>query len=288
MQRQRSELVPIGDALADLGGPVKAIREASPQAHYHFTLADQVNQLVTASETTPDLGFMARLLALCSLPRSNPGNRTQYKRVNGPYTLYMNTTADNKLPYGNLPRLILAWVCSEAVRTQSRELVLGKSLSEFMRTIGVYSSSGEKHTRLRNQMKRLFGCTVSMIYENERGEARVSSLVADRTVFWWSEGKPDQASLWESKIELGEKFFNEIINHPVPLNLNTLNALKRSPLGLDLYLWLVYRIFTLRAPLRLTWRLLYGQFGADPDKASDKFIVRNFRTKCLRELKKMA
>ena len=32
MQRQRGELVPIGDALADLGGPVKAIRDASPQA----------------------------------------------------------------------------------------------------------------------------------------------------------------------------------------------------------------------------------------------------------------
>ena len=62
MQRQRGGLVPIGDALADLGGPVKAIRDASPQALHHFTLADQVDQLVRASETTPDLGFMARLL----------------------------------------------------------------------------------------------------------------------------------------------------------------------------------------------------------------------------------
>ena len=286
MQRQRGGLIPIGDALSGMGGPMKSIREASPQARHHFTLADQVNQLVTASETTPDLGFMARLLVLCSLPRTNPGNRHQYKRQNGPYTLYMFAGRD-KLPYGNLPRLILAWVCSEAVRTQSRELILGKSLSEFMRTLGVYSSSGEKHTRLRNQMKRLFGCTVSMIYENERGEARVSSVVADRTVFWWSEGKPDQSSLWDSKIELGEKFFNEIINHPVPLNLNTLTALKRSALGLDLYLWLVYRTFTLRAPLRLPWRLLYGQFGAHPSKASDKRTVDAFRTKVLRELKKI-
>ena len=286
MQRQRGELVPIGDALAGMGGLVQALRETPPPARRGFTLADQVNQLVTASETTPDLGFMARLLVLCSLPRTNPGNRHQYKRQNGPYTLYMFAGRD-KLPYGNLPRLILAWVCSEAVRTQSRELILGKSLSEFMRTLGIYSSSGEKHTRLRNQMKRLFGCTVSMIYENERGEARVSSVVADRTVFCWSEGKPDQSSLWDSKIELGEKFFNEIINHPVPLNLNTLTALKRSPLGLDLYLWLVYRTFTLRAPLRLTWRLLYGQFGVDPSKASDKRTVDAFRTKILRELKKI-
>ena len=88
-----------------------------------------MNQLVSASEADPDLGFMARLLALCSLPRTNPGNRLQYKRVNGPYKLVMVAGADNKLPYGNFPRLLLAWLCTEVVRTQSRELILGKSLS---------------------------------------------------------------------------------------------------------------------------------------------------------------
>ena len=77
MQRQRGELVPIGEVVADLDGPVKAIREASPQARHHFTRFDQVNQLVGASEADPDLGFMGRTMALCSLPRSNPGNRLQ-------------------------------------------------------------------------------------------------------------------------------------------------------------------------------------------------------------------
>ena len=74
---------------------------------------------------------------------ATPGNRLQYKRINGPFTLYMTASGGNKLPYGNLPRLILAWVCSEAVRTQSRVLVLGKSLSGFMRLLGVYSSNGK-------------------------------------------------------------------------------------------------------------------------------------------------
>ena len=83
MQRKRGELIPIGDALSGMGGPVKAIRVASPQAVHHFTLADQVGQLVGASEADADLGFMARRLTLCSLPRTNPGNRLQYKRVNG-------------------------------------------------------------------------------------------------------------------------------------------------------------------------------------------------------------
>ena len=121
-----------------------------------------MNQLVSASEADPDLGFMARMMALCSLPRTNPGNRHQYKRVNGPYKLVMVAGADNKLPFGNLPRLLLAWVSTEAVRTGSRVLILGDSLSKFMRTLGVYSSGGGVANRLRNQMDRLFNAHVSV------------------------------------------------------------------------------------------------------------------------------
>ena len=225
MQRKRGELVPVAEVIADLPGLGLAI---GPSQH-SFTVADQVNQLVRASEADPDLGFMARLLVLCSLPRTNPGNRKEYVRCNGPYTLVMSAGGLNKLPFGNLPRLILAWVCTEAVRTQSRVLILGKSLSDFMRTLDIYSSSGRKHTRLRNQMKRLFNAHIQLLYEDQHGEATVNAVIARRTEFWWNERKPDQPSLWESKIELSEDFFN------------TLTALKRCSLGLDLYLWLVYR-----------------------------------------------
>ena len=136
-------------------------------------------------------------------------------------------------------------------------------------------------------MMRLFRCTVSLIYEGERGDASVSSLVADSTEFWWNERKPDERTLWESKIELGEKFFQEIIRHPVPLDMNILKALKRSPLGLDLYLWVTYRTFSLQRPLQLSWKQLYRQFGVDPAKAGDNRTVQAFRCKVLRELKKI-
>ena len=287
MARKRNGWVTAGEASGSLGGPVKAVHSASPQAQRHFTRADQVNQLVTASEADPDLGFIARMMALCSLPRTNPGDRLQYKRVNGPYKLVMIAGADCKLPYGNLPRLLLAWVSTEAVQTQSREIVLGRSLAEFMRTLGVYSSGGRVQIRLRNQMRRLFSAHVQLVYEDEHGEARVSSSVADRTELWWNERKPDQSSLWDSKIELSEKFFKEIINHPVPIDMNTLTALKRCSLGLDLYLWLTYRTFSLRAPQQLTWRQLYRQFGTDPAKSSDKETIKFFRRQALRELKKI-
>ena len=289
MQRKRGELAPIGEVVTGLDDVlVPAIPSASPQTRHSFTVADQVNQLVAASEADPDRGFMARMMALCSLPRSNPGNRLQYKRVNGPYTLAMTAGVNNKLPFGNFPRLILAWVSTEAVQTQSRVLILGPSLAKFMRELGIYSSGGGNvHTKLRNQMRRLFNAHVQLVYKDEHGEVSVSSSVADRTEFWWNERKPDQSSLWDSKIELGEKFFHEIIQHPVPLDLNTLTALKRSSLGLDLYLWLVYRTFPLRAPQRITWRQVYRQFGVDPARASDRVTVRNFQREVLRELKKI-
>ena len=287
MARKRDGLVPIEEAISHLDGPVKKLRDATPQAVHHFTRFDQVNQLVGASEADPALGFMARLMALCCLPRANPGNRHQYKRVNGPFKLIMVAGADNKLPFGNLPRLLLAWVCTEAVRTQSRELVLGKSLSKFMRELGVYNSGGNPQTRLRNQMNRLFGCTVSLIYEDNSGFARVTSPVADKHEFWWNERKPNEPVLWDSKIRLGEDFFNEIIRHPVPLDMNTLKALKRCSLGLDLYLWLNYRTFTLKRPVRITWRQLYRQFDANPTKTPDKQRIKFFRRKVLRELKKI-
>ena len=110
---------------------MKALRDYSPQTRHHFTRFDQVDQLVRAALADPDTGFMARLMMLCSLPRTNPGRQLQYKRANGPFTLIMTAVGQTGLPFGNLSRLLLAW-----------ELVLGSSLSGFMRPAGHGSDRG--------------------------------------------------------------------------------------------------------------------------------------------------
>ena len=265
---------------------MKVLREYSPQARHHFTRFDQVDQLVGAREATSDTGFMARLMMLCSLPRTNLRRQLQYKRVNGPYTLIVTAVGQTGLPFGNLSRLLLAWVCTEAVRTQSRELSLGPSFSGFMRKLGMVPGGGAR-TRLRNQMKRLFNAHIQLAYEDKQVSASVNSPVASRTGFWWNERRPGGQELRDGKIELGEKFFEEIISHPVPLDMNILKALKRSSLGIDFYLWLTYRTFTLKCPLRLSWARLYGQFWGTPANAGDNRTVDYFRTDCLRELKKI-
>ena len=287
-ERKRAEARAIEDARAYLG--TTATRPRSPQSVFHFNQSDQVASLITAREDAPDIGFMARLLTLCALPRTNPGKRFQYTRVNGPYTLTMSCTERARLPYGILPRLLLAWVCSEAVRTQSRVLTLGASLSAFMRKLGINNDSGGERgdlTRLRHQMDRLFNAAIVLTYDGPGETMRVGSLVTDRMHLWWDERQPNTPVLWDSTIRLGEDFFSEIIRHPVPLDIHTLKALKRSSLGVDLYLWLVYRTFTLTGPLRLSWPMLYRQFGAEPKRAGDGRTVDSFRRRCVRELQKI-
>ena len=93
-------MLSIGETFSDLGdGTVKKASQTSLQATHHFTRLDQVNELVGASEADPEIGFMARMMVLCSLPRTNPGNRLQYVRVNGPYTLIMFSSGKTKLPF---------------------------------------------------------------------------------------------------------------------------------------------------------------------------------------------
>ena len=175
-QRKPDGLISIGEVIGGLDGPVKKALQPSPQALHDFTQLDQVNQLVGASEADPDLGFMARLMALCSLPRTNPGNRLQYKRRNGPYKLVMIAGADNKLPYGNLPRLLLAWVCTEAVRTQNRIFLtfLGKPRQTYGEP---WNSAGCMPHRGRRESK------------HEEANAR---LVRDR--------RRNRSVLWDSRV----------------------------------------------------------------------------------------
>ena len=99
---------------------------------------------------------------------------------------------------------------------------MGNSLSEFMRKLDIYSTDGKAHKRLRNQMERLFKAAIVLEYDGPGETARVGSLVTDQMHLWWDERKPDAPVLWESTIELGEKFFEEIIRHPVPLDLHVL------------------------------------------------------------------
>ena len=291
--RPVSGFVPLGDmaGAVDLpGGRAMTPHAATPQARHHFTRLDQIDQLVDASEADADLGFMARLLALCSLPRTNPGDRLQYKRVNGPYKLIMIAGGDNKLPYGNLPRLLLAWVCSEAVRTQRRELVLGRSLYEFMHKLGMENQSGGARgdrTRLKNQMRRLFTCSVQLVQRDGDHEVVVSSQWPTAPNSGGRCGNPPRPGCGTARSSSGSNFLTRSSR---TLYRSTCTRSRRSSGRRSAS---ICTSGSSIAPSRSRFRCasrggqLYRQFGADPAKASQHGSVSMFRAACLRELKKI-
>lgn len=298
------DLLPGFEDFAPIVQAAQQSKALSVQGRHHFNRLKQLDALHQIGEDQdPDMGFMTRLLTLCSLPRTDPGERLQYVRRNGPYKLVMIAGGENKLPFGNLPRLLLAWVCTEAKRNhdrnpddpENRKLYLGRSVGAFMQQLGINSDSGGKRgerNRLRMQIDRLFNAHLDLIYQaDNQPKVETGGRIAPKTVLWWDYKNPDQQALWKSWVLIGEELFNEIVSHPVPLDMNILKQMRRSSLGLDLYMWLSYKTYSLYTqkgkPDRLTWPRLYVQFGSDPAKATDKHVVDDFRKDALRELKKL-
>ena len=210
------------------------------------------------------IGFMARVLTQATMPhKAIPGN--EFKRRNGSFSLTMLSPSEIGLPYGSIPRLLVSWVTTEAVRTRCPILELGPSLSAFMAELGLVPTGGKwgTITRLRDQMTRLFASSITCIYADKEKTGIVNVRVIEAAELWWDPKAPDQAPLWKSRIELGKRFFEEAIRNPVPVDMRALKALKRSPLALDIYCWLTYRMFYLRKPTEIPWSVLQMQFGAD-------------------------
>lgn len=234
-----------------------------------------------SADEAGELAFMSKCFIQATLPHSDPGDIPIWGRKNGDYTLTIQPhfVLDEQgkpknigLPYGTVPRLILAWANGEVVKTKSRELLLGKSLSDFMDKIGFGGATGGKNgsiTRLKNQSMRLFSSKLSLTYQGAGKLSVANALLADYAEYFWDPVHPGQQSLWDSRVVLSERFYNLLLSAPVPLDWRILKSLKRSPLALDLYMWLSYRMFALKKPQSIKWETLAKQFGSEYSRVVD-------------------
>lgn len=212
------------------------------------------------------LGYMARMLIQATMPHSDP-KELVFERTNGNFSLAMMAHPKVGLPYGAYPRLLLAWMATEAFLTKEPTLVLGDNLKSFMDELGILSTGqrGGKNgnvTRLRNQMKKLFSSSISCVYEDKAIFAGTGLNIAKEYQLWWDPKAPEQADLWQSTVTLTHEFFNEIIDRPVPIDMRALKALKSSPMAIDLYCWLTYRFSYLKGKTNIPWQVLQCQLGA--------------------------
>ena len=232
------------------------------------------------------LGFMARGLVQATMPHRDTGENYHVRR-NGDYRLIMGAKdPDIGLPFGSVPRLILSWLATEAIRTRERELVLGDTMSVFMRELGLVPTGGRwgTITQLKDQSKRLFNANITCSYTNKDQDTSADFTLTDYKSLWWH-NNPDQAGLFQSKVILTERFYNEIIENPVPVDTRALKALKFSPMALDIYCWLTYRMSYLKQPTAITWPQLQAQFGAG--YADNENGIKNFQRSFTQQLKKV-
>jgi hypothetical protein len=244
--------------------------------------------------------FSPRELIQATLPHSQPAPTLPvWSRTNGNYTLTIRPgfardpkTGEHRCvgyPFGSLPRLLLCWITSEALAKSDRRLELGGSLNGFLRSLGLNPATGGgprgDAKRLHSQMERLFRAAISFDYTDERRTAWVNMEITSDGCLWWDLKDPDQFALWGSWIVLGEKFYEAITSHPVPLDLRVLRALKQSPLALDLYTLLVYKNFTATTrgkTLTIPWYGLKDQLGGEYAR------TRDFRRACREALRTIA
>ena len=251
------------------------------------------------------VGFVARFLVLATLPHSDPGEATTFGRKNGRFSFqleagtYLDENQELRsigLPYGTIPRLLLCWLTTEAVKTREREIELGDKLSDFMDELELKPTGGKWGSipRLREQMKRFFSSKVSYDYQEKRGFFSGTVRVASEARTFWKEDEkclpsenitntpvlftPQHYSMaghHQSRVILGEEFFQEITARPVPIDLRSIKKLRRSPMAMDMYYWFTHRVSYLTDVTTIPWKNLYTQFGCDFERPTDfkkKFI----------------
>lgn len=229
------------------------------------------------------LGVIATAMIYASLPHSEIEGAV-FKRRNGDLSLTILNDPDIGLPYGKMPRLITAFLCTEAKRTKEPVISLGRSKNEFAKKLGLGTGGGPRGdlTRLTEQAKRLFTSHITLIGAPDSQFHWRNVNLTDSGMLLWNPHDPDAKSPWESQLTLSQKFFDECIAHSVPIDLRLLHKL-RSPLAIDIYIWMTYRYNSISAPTPISWKQLKWQFGANyaDDEQGLKNFITSFKT-CLR------
>jgi hypothetical protein len=203
-------------------------------------------------EATQDLSFGARPFILCGLPirRLPPGTLT-YTRRNGRFYLEVVGHPQYGVHFGQ-DRLVLLWLATSVVRHQN-PIVRFESGAQILIEWGL-PLNGKHYERLGDAFKRVFGSTVFFGTKNERRGSEVWS--GGRTHFF------DHMRLWfcddelresdkGNTVTLSQPFWEELKNHPIPVDTEVIRMLAHNPGCLDLYTWLSWRCYKAKVSERV-------------------------------------
>ena len=203
--------------------------------------------------------YLPSFLVATTLPHSNL-KASEFTRVNGKIRTTLHAPKRIGLPFGVHARLILIHLATGAVRTRSRRFAVGRSINELLARMSITNGGGRdgQSTRARNQLNRL--CATTFTTTTLLGNQGENLVIADR---WMEKGPKGR------EVILGERFFEQATKSAVPLDPVIVRTLRRSPLALDLYAWLTYRMATLDKTATVSWPALQAQFGSEYARPRD-------------------
>jgi len=219
-----------------------------------------------SSEDT-DIGYLFSGWAQAALPHRRLPDDTAWQVTTDRVTLIIQpglrptasgTPASVGVPYGSRARLILLYLQTEAVRTNSREVELGRSLHAWLRRLDI-PIGGKQMASVRDQAERISRCRLSFQIKQGSRTGLVNQHILDTSMF--IEDDHVQGGLFVEKASLSQSFFDELKKHPVPVEEAAVRQIANNSLALDVYCWLAYRLHSLDAAITVSWKALHGQFG---------------------------
>lgn len=220
-----------------------------------------------ASEDS-DIGFLYSGWAQAALPHKRLEDDALWQVKNDRVTLVVQpgvrVVEDGPpvhvgVPYGSRARLILLYLQSEALRTGSREIELGRSLHAWLRRLGI-PIGGKSMRDVRDQAERVSRCRMSFQIVQGGRAGLVNQSILDTAMFV-DDGQRGRGSLFIETATLSQMFFDQLKKHPVPIEEAAVRQIANNSMALDVYCWLAYRLHVLTCPTPISWRALYAQFG---------------------------
>ena len=199
--------------------------------------------------------------------------------------LRISIYSSNGLPHGKYPRLIMAYIMTEAVRRQHlpenerRIIPLGASLNEFLRLVGVTSrgTGGAYGTikRINEQVRRIASTRIQVEQRHRNHDSGAGINFANSWGLWYAQDNPDQLSFHQSYLELSEEFYNQIIENPIPIDLDILRSLV-APRAMDVFAYISTKKYSQgRTETVVSWEDLYKRFTVNKPMTSAS--LRDFR-----------
>jgi len=260
-----------------LAGVLPALRKKfKPPSHIQRRLIE--GSLSIADQEPDSILYQHTVLCQTGMPYRDPGDALRvwdrkqgsaHLRIEAGTALHpeKQTFVELGLPFGPKPRIILAYLNAEALRSQSPLIEVENTLTAFVKRLNL-TSDGRSIRVVKDQLARLAASRVLLGIMTGENRAATFNMPIVSAFDLWFQKDANQRVLWPSTVRLSEEYFKTLCAHAVPLDERAIANLSHSSMGLDLYAWLAQRLHRVppQRPQFITWVSLKEQFGFHYDK----------------------